>query len=204
MTDAALDKAEITLDALLALGSDARVEVIDGDMVDMPAAGIVHHLVGGNIFRVIDPHVRETVLGIAFFDGLTYLMNNVGQGLKDSFVPDISYIRAENIPNDLAPHKPYPGVPDLAIEIISPGDDAEIVNRKVRTYLAKGTAQVWLGYPASRELHQYRRDLEPDVVRIYRRDDEIIDAESRLPGLQLDVTTIFALPPWAQKAGTDS
>jgi Uma2 family endonuclease len=126
---------------LLALG-DARLEIIDGRLVKRSAAGFAHHLIGGNIFRALDPYVMQRQSGLVFFDGMTYWMFSEAAGLKDSFVPDVSFIRAAHIVSMPDPNKPYPGIPDLAVGVILPGDDADDVQTKIRTYLAKGVEQV--------------------------------------------------------------
>lgn len=187
----------LTLDELLALG-DVRIEIIDGEIVHMAAAGFAHHIIGGNIYRSLDAFNTQHELGAVFFDGLTYLMHSDTAGLKDSFVPDVSFIRTTNILAMPDINKPYPGIPDLAVEVISPGDDADEVLRKVRTYLAKKTEQVWLIYPSTQEIHQYRRDNDPEI-RIYRG-SQTLDLNDLFPGLVLTTDIIFKLPAWAVKS----
>lgn len=196
MLDAPVQPKLLTLDELLALG-DARLEIIDGRIVKMPAAGFAHHLIGGNIFRALDPYVMQRQLGLVFFDGMTYLMLSEASGLKDSFLPDVSFIWAANIVSMPDPNKPYPGIPDLAVEVISPGDDAEDVQTTIRTYLAKGVEQVWIVYPTTREVHQYRRDNNPEI-RIYRG-SQPLDLADLFPELELTADQVFAVPPWANK-----
>jgi Uma2 family endonuclease len=127
---------------------------------------------------------------------MTFLMHSPLPRLKDSFVPDLSFIRNENIPADWDPKKPHPGVPDFAVEIVSPGDDINTVLKKVRTYLEKGTEQVLILYPNAHEVHQRRRS-QPDIDRIYRTGR--LDLDDMFEGLELTVEMVFALPAWAQK-----
>lgn len=161
----------------------------------MNAAGFIHNIVGMNILRPLDAFVLQNNLGAVFYDGLTYLMFSDAKGLKDSFVPDISFIRLANILPMPDVSKPYPGIPDLAIEVISPGEDADDVQTKLRTYLAKGTEQVWLVYPTTKELHQYRRDNNPEI-RIYRG-SQTLDLADLFPNLELTTDQIFTIPEWA-------
>jgi Uma2 family endonuclease len=183
----------LTLDELLKLG-DVRVEIVDGELIEMAAAGMVHQLIGGNVYDILKPHVKLHDLGLLIYDGFTYLMFSTSKGLKDSFVPDISFIRKENLLPDFDPHKPYPGVPDLAIEIISPNDEADVLQRKINTYLEKGTEQVWVMYFSTREVYQYRRDKNP-YVRVYSGAEKL-DVEALFPGLELTTAMIFLLPDW--------
>jgi Uma2 family endonuclease len=78
----------------------------------------------------------------------------------------VSFIRLENIPADWDLEKPHPGVPDLAVEVVSPGDSAEDVQAKVRTYLDKGAQQVWVLYPKTKEIHQFIGS-QRDTFRVY-------------------------------------
>lgn len=190
MTDAPLEKTRISLDDLLQIKE--RVEVINGEVVEMQAAGFTHHIFGGNIYDALKPFVSSNNLGLVMFDGLTYLMFSSASGLKDSFVPDVSFIRRENFIATFDFSKPYPGVPDLAVEVVSPGDDADQIQTKIRTYLAKGTEQVWMIYPTTREVHQYRRDGDPEI-RIYTGSSRL-DIEALFPGLELTTDMIFRMP----------
>lgn len=196
MTDAPIEKTRPSLDDLLALG-DARVEVIDGEIKDMSPVGGLHHIIAGNVFRVLDKYVMTSQIGIVFIDGLIYLMHSESGGLKHSFVPDISFIRNENIPADWQIEKPFPGTPDLAVEVLSPDDKAEVIEAKVRAYLEKGTEEVWVVYPEEQTIYQHRRS-QPDLVRSYSVPAQI-DTSALFPELELTTDTIFTLPSWAKK-----
>jgi Uma2 family endonuclease len=185
--------AEITLEDLMRLGK--RVEIIEGEIVEMVAAGIAHLIIGNNIYDVVKPFAVANDLGPVFSDGLTYLMFAEAKRLKDSFVPDVSHIRKQNLLPNIDISKPYPGIPDWAVEVVSPGDDADKIQTKLATYLAKGTEQVWIVYPSTREVYQYRRDHNP-YIRIYSGSAKL-DVEALFPGLELTTDMIFALPPWA-------
>ncbi len=201
MTDLPAQTTHISLDDLLELGSDARVEVVNGEVVEMAAAGILHQIVVGNFFRILKLYVTEHEDGAMFTGGLTYLMNSDPRSLKDSLVPDVSFIRAEHIPVDFDITRPHTGVPDLAIEVVSPNDKASEVLEKIGIYLDKGTEQVWVAYPGSQSLHQYRRGSA--TVQLYQKPEEAIDASAFFPGIEgLTVAAILRLPAWAHGAYT--
>ncbi len=197
MADTALERTAVTLDDLMALGEDAHVEVINGVVIEMAPVGGLHQIVSGNMLRPLDTYVNERELGIVFMDNFLYLMNENERYLSGSFSPDVSFIRRENIPANWNLELPFPGVPDLAVEVISPSENAQNVQSKIRTYLDKGTEQVWIVYLLTRELHQYRRDQQ--TVHIYTGSDQI-DAESIFPGLILTLDMIFKLPAWLGKS----
>jgi Uma2 family endonuclease len=194
----ALAKAKaISLDDLLRLGSDAQVEVIDGEMLLMSPVGVLHHIIVSNILRVLYAYMTMHEIGSVFPDGLLYLMHGQPKRLKDSFVPDLSFVRNDNFPTNWDISKPHPGAPNLAVEVVSPGDDANKLQTKVRTYLDKGTEQVWVVYPETREVYQYRVEGTPELVRIYR-EHETMDVEGLFPELVLSLDMVFELPSWAK------
>lgn len=194
MADRTIEKPTLlSLDDLMAMGRDARVEIINGELVEMVAAGVLHAMLGANIVGVFRMYLPTHPIGAVMQDGATYLMFSSARGLKNSFVPDVSYIRNENVPPGWNPEKPHPGAPDLAVEIVSPTDDPEEVQWKRRTYLQKGTQQVWLVYFRLREVHQYTAE----GVKIYSQPEEQIDVEALLPGMTgLTLAAIFDLPAW--------
>jgi Uma2 family endonuclease len=193
MSSEPLQKTAITLDDLLQ--TSKRVEIINWEMYEMAAAGGKHHLIVSNIDFLLQSYVREHKIGSVFPDGMTYLMFSESVGLKDSFVPDVSFIKNENIPADWDIEKPHPGAPDLAVEVISRSEKAEDIQYKIRTYLDKGTQEVWIVYSNTQEIHQYHR--EPESIRIYRGSHEV--ESGLLPGIDgLTVSAIFDLPFWAQ------
>ena len=188
----------VTLDELMALGADARVEVINGEIVEMCPSGGLHHVVVANINRILDAYVIANKIGSVFPAGLLHLMHYDRRGLKDALAPDVSFIRKESFPDDWDINLPFPGTPDLAVEVISPSEGAADVTAKVRKYLDRGTTQVWVVYPDSQEVYQYRRDSRPEMVRVYRGAEEI-DAESLFPGIKLVTSDFFTLPGWVKE-----
>lgn len=203
MVDMVLESpAEITLEDLLRR-QDERVEIIHGVLCEMSAAGLLHHFIIGNFVFVLQPYIRQHDIGVLFTDGLTYLMGEDHKRLKYSFVPDVSFIRKENFPAGWDISRPHPGVPDLAIEVVSPGDDADTLGSKIRLYLDKGTAQVWVAYPSIRTVHQFIRGNDPqtmtETANVYNRLDQHIDAAALFPGLVLTLADLFHLPPWVEQ-----
>jgi Uma2 family endonuclease len=181
----------VTEAELMALDEDDSVEIIDGEIVEMAPNGILHLFVGGNVYDVVKPFVVQNGLGYVFSDGLLCILDKRQRGIKGAQVPDVCFIRKGRIPKDFDISRPFPGAPDLAVEVVSPGDDVNKLLKRVRKYLEFGTEQVWVIYPEIREVHQYRRGS--DMIQVYK-DAEQMDVEALFPGLVLTLEEIFKLP----------
>jgi Uma2 family endonuclease len=185
-------QSSVTLDALLRLfAQDKRYEVINGALVEMTPVGGMHVFVVDNTADLIKPNVREHKSGYFFSDGLIYLLDGDPKTLRGTRVPDLSFVRKENIPKDWDIRLPFPGKPDLAIEVVSPGEGAQDVLSKIRDFFRAGTEEVWVLYPDSRELHQHQRDKS--TVQVYR-EDNLFDASTFFPGLIIPIAALFVVP----------
>ncbi len=101
--------------------------------------------------------------------------------------PDAAFIRRENLPP--TPERGFfPAAPDLAVEVLSPGDRASEVLAKVKDWLAAGCRAVWV------------LDPETETVTVYCGLDRIVilgladtlTGDEVLPGFSIRVGDIFA------------
>ncbi len=197
MVNLEMQAQRVALDVLSGLDPDKTYEVIDGDLIEMTAAGLLHQFIARNVFRKLDPFVASNVLGEVFQDGLTFYLDVEQLIIKGSQVPDVSFIRKGRIPVDWDIERPFPGAPDLAVEVVSPGDDAELLNVRVERYLQFGTEQVWVFHPRQKQIHVFSRN-DPDTMKIYRVGQTLI-AESLFPGLVLKIADLFVVPSFIEK-----
>ena len=192
---ARIETIVITDDELLRLSADDKAfEVVNGELVEMAPVGFRHAWLDFHIARLLHAFVEANQLGYVLPDNLIYVLERDEQGeMRTTRVPDVSFIRRGRIPKDFNPPRPFPGAPDLAIEIVSPSENMEIILAKVRDYLRFGSEQVWVIYPEPEEIHQYHRD-DPKTIRVYTGDD-VIDAESLFPALELKARALYEFPP---------
>lgn len=78
-------------------------------------------------------------------------------------------------------------VPRFVIEVISPTDNANKVNKKVRIYFEKGVQVVWHIFPELKEVHVYESATRIRIVR----GEELCSAESAVTGFVLSADDIF-------------
>lgn len=167
-------------------------EIIDGELVERMPMATYSVIVRDNIYKIIDGLAEAHDTGYALGDGVVYLMWKQERGIKGAYIPDVSYIRKANIIPEWSFTTHYPGTPDLAIEVVSKNDNADQLQTKVRGYLERGTEQVWVIYPETREILLYRRD-ELDIARIFRGETSI-NASAFFPGVEIALADIFKLP----------
>jgi Uma2 family endonuclease len=78
------------------------------------------------------------------------------------------------------------GAPALAVEVISPGNTAESVDRKIVKYFENGAREVWVWYPRTRRVRVYQNAQGNTVVTGH--DTLISDA---FEGLEVPLDEIF-------------
>jgi Uma2 family endonuclease len=170
-----------------------QFEVVDGEVVKhMNAAGIVHVIVGDNLYDRLKPFARQHDPGLVLTDGLTCVLARDEQNrILRARIPDLAFIRNGRITPALDLTRPFDGAPDLAVEIYSPGNDDEDMLERKDDFLNAGAEEFWVIYPTRRELYRYRAE-DRSTVRIYREGDTL-DAAPLLPGLVLIVKDIFSI-----------
>ena len=100
--------------------------------------------------------------------------------------PDIAYFTDDQI---VAAIEHPVQVPGFVIEIISPTDNVNKVNKKVRTYFEKGIQVVWHIFPELKEVHVYESATRIRIIR----GEELCSAESVIPGFILSANEIFKI-----------
>jgi Uma2 family endonuclease len=161
-----------------------RFELVRGELVELPGAGGQHGLIVGTFYLLLQPFVSARGIGQVFADGVGYIIARAPDVVR---VPDVSFISTARLPEGGIPEKYIPVSPDLAVEIVSPGDRAEEVFEKVREYLAGGSRLVWVVWPRRKGVTAFNSE---GVYREYGPDDEL-DGGEILPGFSVRVAELF-------------
>jgi Uma2 family endonuclease len=102
--------------------------------------------------------------------------------------PDVSFISSARIPATGLPEGYFPGAPDLAIEIVSPGDLDEEVQAKVAAYLQSGSKLVWVLRPKRRTVTVHHPDGTARTLGV----NDTLSGESLLPDFSLPLRELFS------------
>jgi Uma2 family endonuclease len=100
--------------------------------------------------------------------------------------PDVAFVTRERLPPPGTTG--YPALaPDLAVEVLSPGDRPGEVLAKVADWLSAGTRLVWVLDPERRLARVYRHDGSQTLVT----EDGALDGEDVLAGFSCPLASIL-------------
>ena len=176
----------VSADQLLRMPDDGhRYELVRGDLRKMAPAGGPHGQVAGNAFLYLGMHVRATGLGVVFAAETGFRLASKPDTVR---APDVAFVSRERIARIGIPEGFWPGAPDLAIEVVSPGDTFTEVEEKVIEWLAAGCRMVIVLDPRKRTASVYRGP----TARLFAA-DETIDGEDVVPGWIVAVKDFFEI-----------
>lgn len=102
--------------------------------------------------------------------------------------PDLAFVRRGRLPGGQPEQGWLTVVPDLVVEVISPGDEAEELERKLNEYREAGIPLIWVIYPGTRSAHV----LGASRPRIEIAPDGVLAGEDVLPGFTCTLAELFA------------
>jgi Uma2 family endonuclease len=104
-------------------------------------------------------------------------------------IPDVSFVRWEQFPNRKVTLEPVPDLyPDLAIEVLSPSNTAQEMERKLHDFFAAGSKLVWYVDWRRRTVTVYTAPDQSTVLR----EDQTLEGGAVLPGFTLPLRQLFA------------
>jgi Uma2 family endonuclease len=181
----AVDRKLMTAEELLLLPDDGmRHELIDGELRTMAPAGAEHGHSAGPIHGHISRFLFDHPIAYVWAAETGFLLRRRPDRVR---APDVSVLRLERIPPEGVPRGYFPGAPDLAVEVVSPGDTASEVLDKVDDWLRAGARAVWVVYPSPVRLFVHRAD---GSVQQLGPDDEV-DGDEILPGFRMRVRDLL-------------
>jgi Uma2 family endonuclease len=130
-------------------------------------------------------HVLAHRLGRVFAAETGFLLRTDPDTVR---APDVAFVRRERVLAVGRQPAYWPGAPDLAIEVVSPGDRPREVSENVATWLRYGTRMVVVVDPRRRTVAVHRPD---QPVRMLSEADTLT-GEDVVPGWSLPVRRLFA------------
>ena len=157
-------------------------ELVDGTLVEK-AMSYEASIVAIAIARIIGTFVFKNRLGLTSgADGFFRLQTST-RG------PDVAFVAREKLPGGTFPSQVYPQiVPNLVVEVLSPGNTKAEMARKRLEYFHCGVQVVWMVDCTHRTVAIYTSPSEWCVVK----EHEMIDGGDAIPGFTSCVGDFFA------------
>lgn len=162
---------------------DYHYELVDGRVIRMSPPGSRRSVLTTRIAGLLNQYAEPHDLGVVMSVGGFKLATNPDTVRE----PDIAFVRRDRIPETGVPDSFWPGPPDLAVEIRSPGDRQSEIRARVADYLARGARLVWVVDPKKKTVTIHERLSPPVTLDV----DDTLDAGDVIPGFTSTVRRIF-------------
>ena len=166
-------------------GGDMRYELVKGELYEMPPAGASHGSVAMQIGALLSVHVNAHRLGWTFAAETGFVL---GRNPDTVRAPDASFVGRDRLPAGELTAGFLELAPDLAVEVVSPGDREREVRDKVKSWLGAGTRTVWVLYPATHRVTVCQ--AARGVVTLSSEDT--LDGGDVVPGFSCVVGDLFS------------
>ena len=173
-----------TIDEFLALPDHKNFELVDGEPEEINVSNLSSN-VGMTVGAYLVIHCKKSKLGQVFGADAYFqcFPNEPGHARK----PDASFIRQERLPEDWNEDGYFTIAPDLAVEVISPGDLVSKLEEKIAEYLEAGVKLVWIIDPEQRLAYVHRAD--GTVTKL--KESGTLSGEDVVPGFTCAIVELF-------------
>jgi Uma2 family endonuclease len=178
-------RRQMTAGELLRMPDDgSRYELVRGELRKMTPAGSAHGRVAMNVGTALNNHVKAHDLGAVYAAETGFVLSKDPDTVR---APDVAFVGRTRLEAVGEVEGFWPEAPDLAVEVVSPGDTYAEVEEKVFDWLAAGTKMVVVVNPRKRTATVYRSST--DIIAL--AEDAVLDAGDVVPGLKLPLREVF-------------
>jgi Uma2 family endonuclease len=163
----------------------SRYELINGELVMTPAPNTIHQTVTNNLEDSLRSFLRKNKTGKMFHAPYDVVLSK-----KNVLQPDILYISAER--SGIITENNVAGVPDLIIEILSPGTAYYDLLEKKEIYEQFGIKEYWIVDPKKQRIDIYR-NVEQRFELNQRIESAGIAKSLVIKGFEVSLENIFSL-----------
>ncbi len=174
----------LTLDEFLHLPeAEPALEFLDGVVSQKVSPKSYHGALQFELAHVINVFARPRKLARVFTETRVTFAGA-------SVVPDLIVFRWERVPTNAQGRmaRDFFLPPDIAVEIVSPGQSVTALDRRCRWYVANGVQVALLILPDDESVRVFRPNQNPRTLR----DSDVIEFGDVLPGFGLTVRDLFA------------
>jgi Uma2 family endonuclease len=178
--------ALISANDLLALptGMGKRYELITGELREMSPSGWPHGVVVGRLHNRLGHYIEQHDLGLVFGAETGFLIARNPDTVR---APHFAFIAKAHLPKEKPTEAFWPGAPDLAVEVVSPSDRTGDVVEKIESWLAAGSAAVWVIDPQLQTVTVYRSRTDIQL----KTAGDLLEGAPLVPGFTCPVSELF-------------
>jgi Uma2 family endonuclease len=176
----------ITAEQLYQMPADGfRYELVRGELKKMTPSGFTHGKVVVKLTAPLAFHVEANALGVVLGAETGFKIAGNPDTVR---APDIAFIKQDRLRELGSTEKFWPVAPELAVEVLSPGDTVYEIEEKVAAWLAAGSAMVWVLNPRLRTIHVHR----PNSPTRTLNENDSLEGHEVIPGFRIKVAEIFS------------
>ena len=161
-----------------------RGELIRGVLCETMSTGELHGKIVTNLVIELGAFVKPRRLGTLLASDSGVWLERDPDTVRE---PDIAFTSAERLPLDAWNSGYSEVVPDLVVEVASPGDSRRELNDKALMWLRYGVRLVWVVHPSSRTVDVHQED----ETAVTLGEDESLDGLDVLPGFGCALSAVF-------------
>ena len=176
---------KFTYEDYLATPADERYELLDGDLIMVPAPNIKHQRVQLELATQLSHFIKNRALGELLIAPCDVVLSDT-----NIVQPDLLFVSRER-EHLLSDGEKVRGAPDLAVEILSPSTADKDRGIKRELYSAFGVTEYWLVDPIAETISIYRqRGGVLAATHTFRRGQTL--RSPLFAGLELHLDDIFS------------
>jgi Uma2 family endonuclease len=157
-------------------------ELVDGTLVRKPM-GVPESILATAMSRILGNFVSPSRLAVIL--GSDGPMRFLPGQLR---MPDVSLFLREHLPDGKASTTQVTDlVPDLAVEVLGPGNTRNEIEKKLELYQSTGVSLVWIVEPKKRTVKVHRLEESPLMLK----EGDELTGEPVLPGFRLSLAELF-------------
>lgn len=180
---AIITKKKTTYADYVKIDDNNRYEICNGELRMVPAPSTDHQDISRNLGFLVWEFVKEKGLGKVFFAPIDVVFDD-----DEVYQPDIVFIKGErrNIIKKNAIH----GVPDLAVEIMSPSSIFYDTVEKKEVYRKYGVKEYWLVFPDEKGIEVLTLEKQGYLEFCKARKKGMVKSKM-LEGFEVDLKEVF-------------
>ena len=177
----------MTADELLRMPDDGfRYELVRGELLRMSPTGDEHGDITMALASPLHQYVKSRDLGKVYAAETGFKLESDPDTVR---APDIAFVSKKRFQETGRIQGYRGGSPDLAVEVLSPGNARREVMEKIKDYFEGGARQVWVVNPKPKTITVYRSLTDIDVLT----ELDTLDGGDVIPGFQIAVAEIFKI-----------